>query len=79
MTYRLHIDVPIQAETREEAIEIARDLLHTLQIETIDSPLLGSGHEVNYRLGNDNDRQRSNYFDMDENGHCSNKKTRIKY
>ena len=30
--------------------------------------------EINCRLGNDGDRQKSNYLDVNENGHTSNKK-----
>ena len=33
--------------------------------------------EFNYRLGHDEDRQKSNYMDKNENGHVSNKKTKI--
>tara|TARA_Y100000034_G_scaffold75640_1_gene90821 strand:- start:713 stop:925 length:213 start_codon:yes stop_codon:yes gene_type:complete len=33
--------------------------------------------QVNYRLGYDEDRQRSNYLHKNENGHVNNKKTRI--
>ena len=32
---------------------------------------------INYRLGHDEDRQKSNYLDINENGHASNKKIRI--
>jgi hypothetical protein len=33
--------------------------------------------EVYYRLGHDDDRQKSNYLDKNENGHCSNKKLKL--
>jgi hypothetical protein len=33
--------------------------------------------EINYRLGHDDDRQKSNYFMKNENGHVSNKKCKI--
>jgi hypothetical protein len=33
--------------------------------------------DINYRLGNDNDRQKSNYMIRNENGHIANKKSRI--
>jgi hypothetical protein len=32
---------------------------------------------INYRLGHDDDRQKSNYLDKNENGHVSNKKSKI--
>jgi hypothetical protein len=33
--------------------------------------------DINYRLGNDHDRQKSNYMIRNENGHIANKKSRI--
>jgi len=33
--------------------------------------------EINYRLGHDDDRQKSNYFMKNENGHVNNKKSKI--
>jgi hypothetical protein len=33
--------------------------------------------DINYRLGNDNDRQKSNYMIRNENGHIANKQSRI--
>jgi len=33
--------------------------------------------EINYRLGHDEDRQKSNYFTKNENGHVNNKKSKI--
>jgi hypothetical protein len=33
--------------------------------------------QVNYRLGHDEDRQKSNYLLKNENGHVSNKKCHI--
>ena len=32
---------------------------------------------INYRLGHDDDRQKSNYMIKNENGHVANKKSRI--
>jgi hypothetical protein len=34
--------------------------------------------QINYRLGHDEDRQKSNYLMMDDNGHCSTKKTKVR-
>jgi hypothetical protein len=40
--------------------------------------LIGIGiTDINYRLGNDHDRQKSNYMIRNENGHIANKKSRI--
>jgi hypothetical protein len=33
--------------------------------------------QINYRLGHDDDRQKSNYLLKNENGHVANKKNRI--
>jgi hypothetical protein len=32
---------------------------------------------INYRLGNDQDRQKSNYLIKNQNGHVANKKLKI--
>jgi len=81
--YRLHIDIPLGAD-EENAIAAAtqivtwyfadidaRNKLQTLTLDNVDL------EEINYRLGNDDDRQKSNYLDKNENGHVSNKKIRI--
>ena len=76
--FRLHIDIQIpgsEADALKAADDIlrfafdnmqSRKLLEMLNIET-----------VNYRLGHDHDRQNSNYFTKNENGHVNNKKSRI--
>jgi hypothetical protein len=33
--------------------------------------------DINYRLGHDDDRQKSNYLIKNQNGHVANKKSRI--
>ena len=33
--------------------------------------------EINYRLGHDDDRQKSNYLIKTESGHVANKKSRV--
>jgi len=80
MSYRLHIDIPIEAISTHQAQEIAKGIITRLGLlHSADSSLTGSGLEVNYRLGHDDDRQRSNYLDMDEKGHCTHRKTRIHF
>jgi hypothetical protein len=80
--YRLHIDIPLGTD-EAKAIYKANLLMQELIKEHPQHSNLAHINEkyqieqVNYRLGNDEDRQKSNYFDMDENGHCSNKKTKI--
>ena len=79
--YRLHIDIPLGDD--EQFAQHASEHF----VEWISDP---NGHpraafgkfgvqEVNCRLGNDEDRQKSNYLDVNENGHTSNKKTRIRF
>ncbi len=48
-------------------------MLSNYTIELIDMGIT----DINYRLGNDNDRQKSNYMIRNENGHIANKKSRI--
>jgi len=76
--FRLHIDIQIpgsEVEALKAADDIlrfafdnsqSRNLLEMLNVET-----------VNYRLGHDSDRQKSNYFTKNDNGHVNNKKSRI--
>ena len=72
--YRLHIDIPMPF-TEEEALKKSEMLIAFLQntvlIEKIEID------QINYRLGHDDDRQKSNYFTKDENGHVNNKKSKI--
>ena len=70
MQYRLHIDIPL-GHDEEEAIELSKKLVS----EGFKLP--AEVKTINYRLGHDEDRQKSNYLIKNENGHVSNKKTRI--
>jgi hypothetical protein len=78
MTYRLHIDIPIEAFSVEEAQEKARGILNELSIRE-DAQMGHLVEEINYRLGHDDDRQRSNYLDIDTRGHCSSKKSKVRF
>lgn len=78
MGFRIHIDIPLSITDEEEAI------LHGLKIMETIRYSLGSQpfgklqiDQVNFRLGHDEDRQKSNYFDKNQNGHVSNKKSKI--
>tara|TARA_Y100000004_G_scaffold163635_1_gene193169 strand:- start:125 stop:430 length:306 start_codon:yes stop_codon:yes gene_type:complete len=83
--YRLHIDIPLgtdEAEAIANAKSImewhfidkeAREKIQTLTYDR--TPLT----EINYRLGHDDDRQRSNYLHINENGHVNNKKSKIMF
>tara|TARA_R100000008_G_scaffold70364_1_gene47952 strand:- start:56 stop:310 length:255 start_codon:yes stop_codon:yes gene_type:complete len=79
--YRLHIDIPL-GNDEETAIENANQLMQWT-FSDVDSKerILRLTHndvnQINYRLGHDEDRQKSNYLQKNENGHVSNKKIRI--
>ncbi len=68
--YRLFIDIPL-GDNEEIALKRSKAVLGVLQsgIETDLNPLC--------RLGNDNDRQTSNYFSKSCSGHVSNKKITV--
>ena len=78
MPYRLHIDIPLNM-TEEEAIIASKQILGILADFDTDAIILNAIgiDEINYRLGHDDDRQKSNYFMKNENGHVNNKKSTI--
>jgi hypothetical protein len=65
--------------TEDEALIASRQILGILADEETDSLILNAigVEEINYRLGHDDDRQKSNYFQKNENGHVNNKKSKI--
>tara|TARA_R100000005_G_C4879383_1_gene131798 strand:- start:16 stop:261 length:246 start_codon:yes stop_codon:yes gene_type:complete len=75
--YRLFIDIPL-GTNEEEAVAKTYTLIgkYTNDVQTRLMESMGI-EQFNYRLGYDDDRQRSNYLDKNENDHVSNKKTRI--
>lgn len=68
--YRLHIDVAF-GNDQNAAIIYSKGFLEKLGRFLVEE---GFGETVKYRLGNDEDRQKSNYLDINENGHVSNHK-----
>ena len=78
MTYRLHIDIAING-SEEDALNKAREIVRFCFDNYISEKTMRElGVDVvNYRLGHDEDRQKSNYFHKNENGHVSNKKSKI--
>ena len=78
MPYRLHIDIPLNM-SEEEALIASRQILGILADVDTDAIILNAigVEEINYRLGHDDDRQKSNYFTKNENGHVNNKKSKI--
>lgn len=80
MTYRLHIDIPIDG-TEEEALRAADSIIRFCfdnRLARMEMNIIGI-ESVNYRLGHDEDRQKSNYFMKSPSGHVNNKKSRIFY
>ncbi len=75
--YRLHIDIPLGMD-EEQAINKSKLLIQEfMSSHHSDLNFLNEKYDIeqlNYRLGHDNDRQKSNYLDKNENGHVSNKK-----
>jgi len=80
MQFRLHIDIPLGYD-EYEAIDKARSLIHwhfsDPEAREKIRRLMGNIEEVNYRLGHDEDRQKSNYLQKTDNGHVINKKCRL--
>ncbi len=73
--YRLFIDIPIN-QSEEDAVLTSRRIIGLLETES--SRIKCEGVDaVNFRLGHDSDRQKSNYLEINNNGHCSNKKTKM--
>ena len=71
--YRLHIDIPA-SENQHAALQLARNIMNDIE-KTLREHY--QGLEINYRVGNDTDRQKSNYLMINENGHTGNKKNKI--
>jgi hypothetical protein len=65
--------------TEEDALMASQQILGILADVDTDAILLNAigVEEINYRLGHDEDRQKSNYFQKDSNGHVNNKKSKI--
>ena len=80
MTYRLHIDIPING-CEEDALKTAGEIIRfCFDNHIAEKQMRELGVEVvNYRLGHDEDRQKSNYFIKNENGHVNNKKSHLHY
>ena len=74
--FRLHIDVPL-ACGEAEAVAKAKEIMEMLNSK---DKMTGLGvDQINYRLGHDEDRQKSNYLMKNESGHINNKKSRIMF
>jgi hypothetical protein len=71
--YRLHIDIPA-SENQQTALQLSRNIMNDIEKILCENY---QGLEINYRVGNDTDRQKSNYLMINENGHVANKKNVI--
>lgn len=77
MIFRLHIDIPMSGN-ESEATEVSRRIMQCFHDPVLLEYLRSVGvPSVNYRLGHDDDRQKSNYFMKTTRGHVANKKNRI--
>jgi hypothetical protein len=73
--YRLHIDIPLGVD-EQGAIDITEYIMERIKEEIPLSSVEGL-NEVNYRLGHDEDRQKSNYLNKTPDGHITKKKCKI--
>lgn len=75
--YRLHIDIPL-GKDESQAIDQCKMVMDKMLTDAGKQFLIVAEIDtVNYRVGHDEDLQKSNYLDKNENGHVSNKKTKI--
>ena len=77
-TFRLHIDLQIEGD-EATAINISQHILNFAfdNHQAHEMLIKNNIKTVNYRLGHDDDRQKSNYFIKTSSGHVANKKSRI--
>ena len=78
MAYRIHIDIPLDVASQEAAISAAKAILAQMMGQEVQSLTKGlGGSQINYRLGDDTDRQKSNYLVLTPSGHATNQKCKI--
>jgi hypothetical protein len=74
--FRFHLDFEFPEDyTQEQAISFVRVLEDQMKNTGKLNLKLVDRFKVTYRLGNDEDRQKSNYLDINDNGHVSHKKS----
>ena len=81
--YRFHLDIELGGD-EDRAIELSKQFLETLEHAEDEMGLFYDTSEIdsikiNYRLGHDDDRQKSNYLAKNENGHVTNKKCQLNF
>lgn len=72
--YRIHIDIPLSMG-ENEAIKATEKIINLINNHDAIADI--GIEQINYRLGHDDDRQKSNYLSKNENGHVNNKKSKI--
>ena len=76
--FRLHIDIPLPLD-ESGAAALTREVVDAM-LAAVAARLREAGvSELNYRLGHDEDRQKSNYLLKTASGHVVNKKSRVSF
>jgi hypothetical protein len=76
--FRLHIDIPMSL-SEADAVALTDVVVGCLTDKSLLAELQSRGvPQINYRLGHDTDRQRSNYLLKTPAGHVSNKKSVVR-
>jgi len=76
--FRLHIDIPLPLD-ESGAAALTREVVDAM-LAAVATRLCEAGiSEFNYRLGHDEDRQKSNYLLKTASGHVVNKKSRVSF
>ena len=73
--FRLHNDMPLGTD-EQTAIDLTEHVITIIEHEINLNDIEGL-EQINYRLGHDEDRQKSNYLIKTPEGHITNKKCRI--
>jgi len=74
--FRLHIDIPLPFD-ETTAARISQTVVDAMVASTASFLQMAGVEEFNYRLGHDEDRQKSNYLLKTDSGHVVNKKSRV--
>ena len=74
--HRLFIDIPLNLN-QQDAIRTGIMIMKMLEKEHAAFHSMGVD-QINFRLGHDEDRQNRNYFVIDDMGHASTKKSKIR-
>lgn len=70
--YRLHFDIPLN-DNQEQSIDVSKRIVEAI-VSTIKQ--FSDIDMVNVRLGNDGDRGKRNYLNINDSGHAASGKDR---